>query len=196
MFLPEVFFPPEGVLAQLAWYPMLWCDTTQSTVSRVLVWSSMFFKLKVFQHKKNNLSFLEISGGFPPDSHQFPIEICSLQILPELSMFFFAVHTGSCCCCRWHQPHFTPSESCNTRLCCQKVLKLPESKIPPSCWQKPKPMFRLITIRGWKSIPKEGLGIGNLYIYTYTKIMYIHTYIHTYRQTDRQTYMQLVVSSK
>jgi hypothetical protein len=45
-------------------------------------------------------------------------------------------------------------------------------------------MFRLITIRGWKSIPKEGLGIGNIYIYTYTKIMYIHTYKHTYIHTD------------
>ena len=48
LFCPRSFFPPEGVLAHVAWYPMLWFDATQSIVSRALVWSSMVFQIERF----------------------------------------------------------------------------------------------------------------------------------------------------
>ena len=69
---------------------------------------------------------------FPPVSRQFRPDIFSTKfhILPELCLFEFTLHHDAGCIS--HTSHLLPPSNCNTCLCCQRVLKLPRFKIPPS----------------------------------------------------------------
>ena len=122
LILPDLFFFfLPGVLAQVVWYPMLWCDATQSTVSRVLVWSRLIFQIERFPAPQKN-RFGPIPARFVP----IPAWVFFQQIFRFCPMcVVFAMHTGSCR--RLYQPQLTPFDpNCNTCLCCQRVLKLPK----------------------------------------------------------------------
>ena len=101
--LPEVFFPPEGVLAQvfydIHWYPMLWFFLPRSQQFHEFWFeAAYFFKLNVLRHHKKNPtchSWKSVVRSFPPDSGQFPPVSCqfppvSCQFPPEVSFNKFS----------------------------------------------------------------------------------------------------------
>ena len=180
MFLPDVFFPPEGVLAQLVWYPILWCDTTQSTVSRVLVWSSMFFKLKVFQHKKTTCHFWKSVVVSRPIRTNFRLRFVHYKFCPNHLCFFCSAH--------WIMLLLqVVSTTLHTFWELQHASMLPNSAkiawIQDSALMLTKAQTTVQADNHKRlEVNPEGRSRNRKYIwiYTYTKIMYIHTYIHTY----------------
>ena len=148
LILPDFFFC-LGFWPRL--FDILCCDVIPRSQQFHEFWfeAAYFFKLNVLRHhkKKPNLSFLKISGTeFPARFGPIPARFVPIPArfvpIPAWGFFqqififcpmcvVFAMHTGSCR--RLYQPQFTPFDpNCNTCLCCQRVLKLPIFKIPPS----------------------------------------------------------------
>ena len=123
---PVFFFPAAGVLGKVAWYCMLWCDATQSTVSRVLVWRKIIIQVGRFPapQERLNLSFLEISSmGFPARFAPIPAwDLFNTIAYSAEVVFFCAMHTGSCWRLYLYQPHFTPFDP----LQLQHMFRLPK----------------------------------------------------------------------
>ena len=95
----------------------------------------LFFRLKGFWPRSFMISYVVIFSATQstvsrrdwfeaPQKTQFHSWVISGTGIP-------AMHTASGCRFQRHFTKLTPS-NCNTCLCCQRVLKLPRFKIPPS----------------------------------------------------------------
>ena len=181
LFCPVFFFRLKAFWPRLSWYPMIsflyvvmWCHAVNSFTSSGLkqhVFSNWTFSSTT---KNSTCHSWKISGtGFPTRFAPIPAWDCSTKchILPEPCFLQCTLdHVAGCISQTSHL--LTPS-NCNTCLCCQRVLKVPRFKLPPSGCFFAEPLFRLIfNSSGWNGPEKSDLGINHWILFLWVTICY------------------------